>query len=476
MNLRCPYCSCRFSPHQKPLVFISCGHTFCEDCLRKIFETYNSFSCSKCEISTNNPKNFIFNRILMDHLENPQRIQSESNILGNSQNPPFFEIPEKAARFQPNWRLLEQPMMEPREGAIWLSTGRNRIFNEKKRSSNFVSHFATKAKIHRNKFFNKNQSKARSRTPVRNRHYRPENSPQNQKRSISKTKILPKQFTFEEHLPGPENRTSPWKMCNSRSKTNKVIVNPNFKSKKDKRFAQEKKQRRRNYGSKRHALKMEIGNGRSTPQKMAVLENQYLNIANGRNMRRGRETGKRSQKFESNWFSGDNKSASGDRNSSKQEFLSAQSLLRREFENMLDLKKPGSSQGDPLNKLEIDSLFDSNSNTLGGQMLKPCTLPQCSNRSTQNFCSIECFEQFQRLFSDKRGWSLEAAKENWRQQNLIQEKEGGWVERVTDPGKFLGGSFQRQFDALVLPKLENVDGAGGDGGSTGGTNGRSKGR
>lgn len=452
MNLRCPYCSCRFSARRMPLIYISCGHTFCEDCIKNMFETYNSFSCAKCEVSTSDTKCFLYNRIILEHFETPQPIESEPNHLIRVSDPPFFEPPSKSPRFTLNWPPFDPKTAGIRDHPIWQSHSRTAIFSEKKRSSNFVSHFATKAKIHRNKFFNESRSKARPRTPVRNRHYKPENSPNNRSRSVSKNKILPKQFTFEEHEPEEPNNALVWNSSNARSKTNKVVVNANFKPKKAKGFTQKQRPRRWNWWAERACP----GLGRSTPRRSGGFGKQFVSISSQQRVRRDSDTAGRSRKSGSKILPGDDKSAYRDRNSSNQDFISAQSILRREFENMLDLKKSEPAKSDPLNKLEIDSLFDSNSNAFGNQMLRPCTFPQCHNRSAQAFCSIECFEQFQRLYYGKQEWSPEASKENRGQGILEAEKNGKWVDRDSDLGQFMGHSIQRQLDGLALPNLERV--------------------
>ena len=68
---QCSLCFNNYEDNRKPLILISCGHTYCEICLEKIFENNKKeIVCPECKLITNLPENNINklpkNRIAMD--------------------------------------------------------------------------------------------------------------------------------------------------------------------------------------------------------------------------------------------------------------------------------------------------------------------------------------------------------------------------------------------------------------------------
>ncbi len=82
----CPICLERFDKTNKIPKILSCGHTFCKDCLIKQKNKYKKIDCSICRESQtiNDPNQLITNRAIFDLLYNPK--VEEGNIFEHCDN------------------------------------------------------------------------------------------------------------------------------------------------------------------------------------------------------------------------------------------------------------------------------------------------------------------------------------------------------------------------------------------------------
>ena len=78
----CPICFERFNRTEKMPKILSCGHTFCKDCLIKQKNKFNQLSCPVCRESQkiNDPEQLITNRTIYDLLYNPTSEIGDDNI------------------------------------------------------------------------------------------------------------------------------------------------------------------------------------------------------------------------------------------------------------------------------------------------------------------------------------------------------------------------------------------------------------
>jgi small GTP-binding protein len=96
---QCPICFERFNITDKDLKILSCGHTFCKECLFKQKEKENIFKCSICRRIQNfdNPEEITSNRTIYDLLYNPKQENDDNNdnslqSLDNSEKPIVFKF------------------------------------------------------------------------------------------------------------------------------------------------------------------------------------------------------------------------------------------------------------------------------------------------------------------------------------------------------------------------------------------------
>ena len=94
----CPICFERFNITDKDPKILSCGHTFCKECLFKQKEKENNFKCSICRKIQNidNPDEITTNRTIYDLLYNPKQENDDNDnslqSLDNNEKPIVFKF------------------------------------------------------------------------------------------------------------------------------------------------------------------------------------------------------------------------------------------------------------------------------------------------------------------------------------------------------------------------------------------------
>ena len=138
MNYQCKLCKGQFSLECIPLMLIKCGHTFCKNCVKKSFDYYNGFKCIQCSVFSDDSRNFVYNKILIENAPVKQfpnkffssdRLHSNSMYLNSDNSPHDQDYLASANRFSSNGMFLNQNT------------------HPKQSSKNFLSHFVTKSKI-----------------------------------------------------------------------------------------------------------------------------------------------------------------------------------------------------------------------------------------------------------------------------------------------------------------------------------------
>ena len=82
----CPICLERFNRTEKMPKILSCGHTFCKNCLTKQKQKNNELFCSICreKQNVNDPEQLITNRTIYDLLYNPTNEDLDNDSIGSN--------------------------------------------------------------------------------------------------------------------------------------------------------------------------------------------------------------------------------------------------------------------------------------------------------------------------------------------------------------------------------------------------------
>lgn len=83
--IECPICSERYNRTEKSPKILSCGHTFCKDCLIKSLKYSKNLSCSICRQNQNikEPEQLITNRTIYDLLYNTTNVNEINNSISS---------------------------------------------------------------------------------------------------------------------------------------------------------------------------------------------------------------------------------------------------------------------------------------------------------------------------------------------------------------------------------------------------------
>lgn len=411
MRFSCPQCSGAFGLERRPFLFVSCGHSFCEICLARSFQAKGRFNCPLCQVSTTNCSLFIQNRTLIEYFENLHnalKIQTEHEAPSLNLNPPWSASP-----------LLNSPLNQQKLFAINLHRSLYFSGNSgKNRSDDFVSHFATKSKLQRDSStFSPGYEFLSKRRLVKNKFYNPESESRNRSRSISKTRGLKQEFTFGESEGNVIGERAVNYMV---SENKKVVVNRNFKGGSNRNFSSERSPLRQGFDKNfpspnsrnknfpfSNSSRQKIPSFRKLKKNYNDLQwnNHQGNLPSNRNKNLHHQSNPRE-------YPNSNRNSL----SKTQDCSPSFSQIEKEFQYMLNfnssgnlgaqnvssknLKKDANLNEHILKKIELDSLFDNQSNTMGDEGQKLCMFPLCGNPAVQSFCSVPCFEKFQEDYLD----------------------------------------------------------------------------
>jgi hypothetical protein len=411
MDLTCPLCSSVFAQDRLPLLFVSCGHTFCEVCISHSFNLQNSFGCGLCQVSTTNTSLFVFNKALVQNCQENKKIQSEALHSSLTPHPAGFRCSPSVSHYNPsNQNYASQHLtFGNSENKVDLS------FSDIRRalkSNDFVSHYATKSKIQKQREKNINMKQTPRGRSIYNKNFNSATYSQNRSRSITKLRHLRKEFTFGENENAKIDNFAKFSKGSSSKPSKRIIVNKNFKSKCKANYTLPKPSSPNYFDQKLLSARSrrKINNLMKNEPKLGTF---YQNNSGGSNSRHNFKTPSYSKTNQfnnvrsnenTNFFSKNySQSDSGFKNINR-EFnyflnLNSQNQVQKNNGPSMDNVRNSKEINDEiLNQIEIDSLLNLESgNTMDGYS-NICTYPNCQTKTSQSFCSLKCMQSFQQIY------------------------------------------------------------------------------
>jgi hypothetical protein len=283
-------------------------------------------------------------------------------------------------------------------------------------SNNFVSHYATKGKFHKNQFYKK--SIQRSRTPVKNEFYNGNRSNSKRSRSVSKNKFFKRESIIDDKRDDKQRM----RLGGFSMKGRKFIKNPNFKSK------------------QRNPLFMNFTSKKSSTRKYS-------------NFLRSPPSQKYENSLKSNSNSKEEQMIKFQPFPDKSNYEASENLLQNELENLFIRSNSNLALNISNNPVEIDSLFDSQSTFHFDEICKTCKFYQSHTGTSNAFCSDKCFRQAQGIYQSDKSIKITNEKESQEQQ---EDPNTSFYNKIQENAKrFMKNDFMQGIHQYVKENAES---------------------